>query len=159
MRNNSPNNRKNGIYIIIACVLLWNGIPMLISAITFLNREYMNSGISLSMLGISVILVLTGIRCIFKAKNNSRESKQERFDYNTNTKKSNINNTKQFKTKSFSTKPFETRYKSPTNQAKRKYSEGDNFFELESKYEKSWLDKEREAENKRIARQKSTGEF
>ena len=149
MRNNSPNNRKNGIYIIIACVLLWNGIPMLISAITFLNRAYMNSGISLGMLCISVILVLTGIRCIFKAKNNSRESKQERFDYNTNTKKSNINNTKQFK----------TRYKSPAKTTKRKYSEGDNFFELESKYEKSWLDKEREAENKRIARQKSTGEF
>ena len=76
-----------------------------------------------------------------------------------NTKKSNINNTKQFKTKSFSTKPFETRYKSPAKTTKRKYSEGDNFFELESKYEKSWLDKEREAENKRIARQKSTGEF
>ena len=79
MRNNSPNNRKNGIYIIIACVLLWNGIPMLISAIASLNREYMNSGISLSMLCISVILVLTGIRCIFKAKNNSIESKHKQY--------------------------------------------------------------------------------
>lgn len=166
MQNNSVDKNKMIAIrcIIIAVVLLWNGIPMLLTTIGGMFSGYMNFSLLIILLIISAVLIVVGISCIRKAAMNMKISRLSNTNYGANTNRSRTqtkqtNNTKQFKTKTFSTKPFETRYKSPAKPAKRNYEKGDNFFELEDRYEKSWLDEEREAENRRIARQKSTGEF
>lgn len=166
MQNNSVDKNKMIAIrcIIIAVILLWNGVPVLLTTIGGIFSGYMDFSFTIILLAISAVLIAVGISCIRKAVMNMKISRLSNADYSVNINKSRTqtrqtNNTKQFKTKTFSTKPFETRYKSPAKPAKRTYEKGDNFFELEDRYEKSWLDEEREEESRRIARQKSTGEF